>query len=269
MGFIGKIFKNKQIVTIAALIVCFLILVVAYNYRVNQAIDAVNVPVAKEDLQPRTLITEDCFETIKVAQSMLTSNVIINTSELVGEKDTPAKYVNYNTFIPKGSMFYKSAVTTWDNMPDSAWSDIPDGNTVISLDLDEDDVFGNSIFPGDKIDLYFTGKDTNGKYYIGPLIKGITVLAVKSNGTHIFKRTAEQTRANNLIFSVEDSKFLFLKRAMNVGGRIIPVPRNAQYTVDGQEQKGSQYITNIINSNSKVSTDDVNTNKKNEIKLVD
>lgn len=260
MGFIGKIFKNKQIVTIVSLILCFGILVFAYRYRVNKAIEAVSIPIATRDLKAREEIKPDCFETRKVAQSMLTENVITSVSELVPGNDAPAKYVNYNTFIPEGSMFYRSAVTTWDHMPDSIWSDLPDGQTVFSLPVNATTTYGNSIYPGDKIDLYFQGKeDGTGKYFVGPLIKGITVLAVKDdNGSHIFNRSAEQKNAAALIFAVENDEFLFLKDAILVAGNggLFPVPRNANYNITAEEEKGSDYIRKFVTTHSKVSTDD-------------
>ncbi len=262
MGIIGKLFKNKQIVTIVALIVCFAILVFAYRYRVDKAIRAVSVPVATRDLKARERIDETCFETRKVAQSMLTDNVIRSEKQLIGDENNPTKYVNYNTFIPEGSMFYTSAVVTWDKMPDSAWADLEEGYTVFSLSLENlTAVSKNSIFPGDKIDLYFTGHEMGNKsrVFIGPLLNGITVLAVKdTDGNPIFKRGAGQKNAKALIFAVENEQFLFLKRAAAVRGEIIPVPRNEKYSIDPStgESKGSDYIISYINANSYVSTDD-------------
>ena len=156
-------------------------------------------------------------------------------------------------------------------MPDSAWSDLEEGFTVFSLPVNSTSTYGNSIYPGDKIDLYFQGVEMNskGRYFIGPLIKGITVLAVKDqDGSHIFKRSAEQRDASALIFAVENDKFLFLKRAQAVDGELIPVPRNEKYSIDPKkgEEKGSDYITNYINVNSKISTDDVNANKNTKTK---
>ncbi len=265
MGFIGKLFKNKQIVTIVALIVCFGILVFAYRYRVDKAISAVSVPIATRDLEPRSLIDESCFETRKVAQTMLTDNVITSTSKLIGDENTPAKYVNYNTFIPEGSMFYESQVTTWNHMPDSAWSDLEEGYTIFSLPVNSNTTYGNSIYPGDKIDIYFSGRSDQ-KYFIGPLIKGITVLAVKdTDGKHIFKRSANQKDAQALIFAVKNDMFLFLLRARTLATEIIPVPRNEKYTIDPTkgEEKGSEFIRSFIDVNSKVSVDDKETTKSN------
>ena len=266
MGFIGKIFKNKQIVTIIALILCFGILVFAYRYRVDKAINAVSVPIATRRLEARELIDETCFQTKKVAQSMLTDNVITNTRDLLGDESAniPSKYVNYNTFIPEGSLFYKSAVTTWSNMPDSAWSDIEEGNTVFSLKIRGSVSYANSIFPGDRIDLYFHDK-VDGKPFIGPLINGIKVLAVKDeSGNHIFKKGPNQKDAKSLIFSVPDDEFLFLKRADAIStGEIIPVIRNAEYNKNAEEEKGSEYIRSYIERNSRLSNDNsVKSNNK-------
>ncbi len=247
MGAIGKLFKNKQIVTIVALIVCFGILVFAYRYRVNSAINAVSVPIATKTLEARTEIDETCFEIKKVAQSMLSENVITNKVELLGDEINGHKYVNYNTFIPEGSLFYRSAITTWNNMPDSAWSNIADGKTIYSLDVRENNQYGNSIYPGDHIDLYLKGTK-NQKYFIGPLIKGIKVLAVKDeNGSHIFKKSAEQKKAAALIFEVDNENFLFLQKAYAVAGsNIIPILQNEKYSEEATEQKGEEYIRNYI-----------------------
>ena len=261
-----KLFANKQVVTIVSLIICFVVLFFAYRYRVERTINAVSVPIATRKLEARTLIDNECFETKKLAQSMLTRNVITSSRELVGGENAPAKYVNYNTYIPEGSLFYTSAVTTWDQMPDSAWADIEEGNTLFSLIVDQDDTFGNSIYPGDKIDLYYSGtNDEDNKKFIGKLVTGITVLAVKDNaGNHIFKRGAEQRNARALIFSVKsvpgDNQFLFLLAANAIGGtQIIPVPRNAQYNPSemySANQVEESYIANFINSRTKRSITD-------------
>jgi len=257
----GKLFHNKSIVTIIAIIVCFVILFFAYRYRVNKAINAVNVPIAVKTLQGRDEITESDIKTVKVARSMITNNVILNKSDLVG------KFVNYNTFVPEGSMFYKTAVVNWSQMPDSAWSGISNGNTIVSLAVNATSTFGNSIYPGDKIDLYYRNRTggNDSKYFIGPLIKGIEVLAVKDeDGQHIFKKSAEQQNAIALIFSVPDNLHLLLRKAMYIsGGEIIPVPRNSTYKPENDELEGSDYIINFINANSVDIEEDVKNDECN------
>ncbi len=250
MKFFNKLFHNKSIVTLLALIACIIILFFAYRYRVNTAIRAIDVPIAARDLQPREEITEESFKTIKIAQSMISNNVIRNKKDLIG------KYVNYNTFIPEGAMFYNSAVVTWSNMPDSAWADIQEGYTIFSLKVTSTTTYGNSIYPGDKIDLYYQNT-LNGKMFLGPLIEGIEVLAVKDeNGSHIFKKSAEQKNAAALIFAVPDDMFSIIKRAYYIsGGSIIPVPRNASY--NAETTLGNEKILEFINTNSQYLESDI------------
>lgn len=219
----GRLFRNKGLVTIVAIAACLAILFFAFRYRVNKAINAISVPIATRTLESRKLIEEDDIKTVKVAYSMITSNVITNKENIIG------KYVNYNTFIPEGSLFYDSAVVTWASMPDSTWSDIPEGDTIVSLAVNSQSTYGNSIYPGDKIDLYYQGSIGDNKFY-GKLIEGITVLAVKDErGNHIFKKSADQNNAAALIFAVNEDMHLLLRKAIYLNGSVVPVPRNATY----------------------------------------
>ena len=272
----NKIIKNKNIVTILAFAVCLIIIIVAYNYRINQKTNPVTVYYAKEDIAARTEITSEMVGTIKIPSSMVTSNVVRNLNNIVG------KYVNYNTMIPAGSLFYTTVLVDWESMPDSAWSNIEEGNTIVSLSVNVNTTYGNSIFPGDKIDLYFKSFDSDGKLVLGKLIEGIQVLAVKDDsGAHIFKKGPDQRQASALIFSVTEEMHLLLRKAMYLDGEIIPVPRNASYgetatissaylqsfilaqtvTIPTDEELAAENEENEINNNTTVedNTPDVST----------
>ena len=260
----GKLFKNKGIVTIIAIALCLAILFFAYRYRVNKAINAISVPIAARKLEARKLIEEDDITTVKVAYSMITSNVIIQKEQLIG------KYVNYNTFIPKGSLFFRSAVVTWASMPDSTWSEIPEGYTIVSLAVNSQSTYGNSIYPNDKIDLYYQGS-MGDKRFVGKLIEGITVLAVKDDkGNHIFKKSADQTNASALIFAVPEKMHLLLRKAIYLNGAIIPVPRNADYNVDTSiYRESTNRIVEYINSLSHNLTPETDVKGIEEITVTD
>lgn len=238
---IKRILGNKGLVTMVAMIVCIAIIFFAYRYRVNKEIHAVSVPYAAKMIPSRTEITEDMVSTVKVASAMITSSVIQRKEDVIG------KYVNYNTQIPAGSLFYKSVIVNWEDMPDSAWTNIENGKTIVSLSVSADDTLGNSVFPGDIIDLYYDFTDENGIGY-GKLIEGIKVLAVKdSSGKHIFKKSAEQKSAAALIFAVDENLHILFRQAMEVGGSssIKPVLRNRNYD-PGKTTVKSEYIYQFI-----------------------
>ena len=235
-----RIFGNRGVVTLIAMIACIAIIFFAYKYRVEKEINAISVPYAVRDLPARTEITEDMIGSVKVASSMVTSTVIQNKNNVLG------KYVNYNTYIPAGSLFYSDVIVNWDDMPDSAWKNIYTNYTIFSLPVGVTTTYGNSIFPGEKIDLYYQTFD-GPKLVLGKLIEGIEVLAVKdSDGRHIFKKSSEQQEAAALIFSVPEDMHLLLRKAIIVSGSgsLIPVPRNANY--NPETTISSLYLRNLI-----------------------
>lgn len=258
-----KIFANKGVVTFLGGIFCIVILFFAYRYRVNKEINPISVPYAKTKLESRTEITNEKVGTVKVPASMVTDGVIRDKSQVIG------KYVNYNTFIPAGSLFYASSVITWDQMPDSAWSDIPDGNTIVYLSATSTTA-GSFIYPGDKIDLYFKTTD-NGKLVYGKLIEGIKVLAVKdSTGAHIFKKTASQKDFSTLIFSLSEDLHLLLRKSGYVSGEIIPVTRNQDYCKDKDCTKvSSTYLRNLIESQVDSAVQDNTTSSDSQVKVTE
>ncbi len=255
MGNILTTFKrflgNKNTVTILGVILGLVVLYAGYNFRVKQATNPVTVPYAKEEISSRTLITSDMIGYMEVSNSVVKSspNLITNSQQLVNY------YVAFGTTIPANSMFYKSQVLSSDEMPDSAFADIPDGYTIFSLSVNQHTTYGNSIYPGNYIDLYFKGVDDLNKIMFGKLIESIEVLAVKdSNGNHVFETTVESRTPAELLFAVPDDMYLLLMKAEYISGasiEIIPVPRNASYSANpGDTIVSSDTIRDFILSKS-------------------
>ena len=262
MSFIKSLLQKKGVVSIICAVICIIVVAIAYNWRVNEKLKAVSVPYATKELQARSEIKAGDVGSIKVASAMLTENVIRNQKDVIG------KYVNYNTIIPKGSLFYNSSVVEWKDMPDSAWKDISDGNTVVSLTVSGLAMFSNAIYPGAAIDLYYKTMD-NRKLVYGKLIENIRVIAVKDeNGKHMYDRSASQVGASAIIFSVNEELNLLLRKAMYLpAGSIVPVLRNSEYSnnEDSKTNVSSQYIRTLIEDETIMLEDDVIENE--EIKI--
>lgn len=237
-----RFISNKNTVTILCTIAAILVLWVGYNMRVKSATKPVKVPYAKVEIQPRTLITESMIGYMEVPQSMVSTNVIRINADIIG------KYSNYNTLIPQGSMFYRTALAEWKEMPDSAFADIPDGYTVVSLGVNYDTTFGNSIFPGNFIDLYFRSSE-NSLVLFGKFIESIKVLAVKdSSGKNVFENSENLGTPSALLFAVPEDLHLLLRKATYIGAEIVPVPRNKSYCADGlcETEVSSEYIREFV-----------------------
>lgn len=247
---VKRFLANKNTVTIIGVLLILLVLYIGYNYRVKQATTPVTVPYAKEEISSRTLITSEMIGYMEVSSSVVksSSNLITSASELIDH------YVSFGTTIPANSMFYKSQIISSNEMPDSAFADIPEGYTIYSLNVNLHTTYGNSIYPDNYIDLYFKGIDDTDRIMFGKFIESIKVLAVKdSQGNHVFETTVESRTPAELLFAVPNDMYELLMKAGYIGSsiEIIPVPRNASYSSNpGETNVSSDTIRDFILSKS-------------------
>ncbi len=246
---IMRLIGNKNTVTIGGLLACILTLIIGYNYRVGIAIEPVSVPYAKVDIPARSLIKNEMVGKLKIANTYVnqSTNLITQESQVVN------KYASYKTNIPKGSLFYKETIKEADEMPDSAFANIPDGYTIFSLSVDEKSTFSNSIRAGQYIDLYMSTKSDveMNKIIYACLIQSIRVLAVKDNrGNNILRNSLAYGKPTKLLFAVENEMYKLLMRAELVGGiKLTPILRNGKYTEEANETTvKSSILIDYINS---------------------
>ena len=251
---VKRFLTNKNTITIIAILGSLLLLYWAYNKRIEDATSPKSVVVAVNELGPRTYITNDMVTVKKIPGSVI-KEAFASTTEVIG------KYVSNDAVIPTNGMFYKGMVKTWEELPRSVYGDIPNGNTVVVLDVDMESTYGNSIFPGNYIDLYFQGMTEDGKLMIQKFIESIKVLAVlDSSGKSVFETNGALPTPQYLMFSVPEDLHLLLRKASAINVRIFPVPRNANYSngVTKNTRVVSTYLKEFILSKT------VNVDEKDE-----
>ncbi len=256
---VKRFLSNKNTVTIIGVIAAILVLYIGYNWRVKQATTPVQVPYAKVQLDSRHEITTEDIGYMEVSSEVVkkSPNLIKSANQLIG------KQVQYGNAIPKNGLFYSEQIVDKASTPDYAISSIKDGYTVFNLNVDINSTYGNSIYPGNYIDLYFKGIDDSRKIIFGKMIESIEVLDVRdSQGQHVFETSSESRVPAVLVFAVPDDMFSLLKKAQYVSGssvEIIPVPRNASYSANpGETLVSSVYIRDFILSKA-VALPDENT----------
>ena len=245
---VKKFFRNKNTVTIIGILLALSLLYFTYNWRIKVKTQPVVVPYATTAIGPRSYITDEMVSTKKVPGGIVTGDVILNKSEIIG------RYVNKDAVIPTNGLFYRSAVVKWEEISDTIYSNIPDNHTIVNLEVNQNLTYGNSIFPGNYIDLYYKIADEGDrdKIVIGKFIESIRVLAVTdSNGQNIFETKDTPNSPKYLIFSVDEKLHLLLKKAIYLGNGtdIFPVPRNAAYSKNPKNTKVvNSYFQNYIES---------------------
>lgn len=231
---IKRFFQNKNTVTIFALLLAVAIIYYAYNYRIKKSTEPVNIPYATRELGPRTLITDEMVSIRKVPGGIVTEDVEQNRASIIGQ------YVLNTAVIPEGSMFFKSTIGSWDELPKSPYENIGNGQTLSSISVNMSTTYGNSIFPGNYIDIYYTTRDPeSGKVWIGKFMQSIRVLdVIDRNNQSVFETIGTPRTPDQLIFNLDESEFRLFEKIKGVGGiQLFPVQRNANYSNNPEPTK--------------------------------
>ena len=246
-----NLLANKNVVTILGAILIVVVLFAFYKWRLNQAINPISVPYAKQTIGPRTQITSDMIGYIDVQQSSLKGNVLINAT-----RDIINMYTNINSTIPEGGFFYKDLIVRFEDLADSFLIDMPkdkNGNymTAYNFKVNVEKTYGNSIYPGNYVDIYFRTIEGD-KVLYGKLASNVKALAVKDqNGNHVFENITENRKPNQIILAVTDELSSLLRVAESLkDSELILVPTNVIYRPDYEETKNS-IVTEVSNEDIK------------------
>ena len=261
-----KFLGNKNTVTIIGVILCVIILYLGYNFRINQKVALVRVPYANQTIQPKTAITADMISYMEVA-----GEFVGNASYYSSEDDIIGKFSNYNTMIAEGSLFYTDLLIDKDELPDSAFMDIPDNYTVINYGVDMDSTYANSMMPNDYINIYFKANDDDGSIMFGKFLSNIKILDVKdSDGQHVFENTEEARTPAYMLFALPEDMHLLFRKALYLSGQygvqLILVPNTQELTEEDAEMVSSEDIQSFINSKTTmVSVDEILTTTQSQV----
>lgn len=253
---IRKFLTNKNTVTVLGVVLAFVMLYVAYNYRIKKAINPITVPYATQTINPRTKITSDMIGSIQVPPSMLKGNVITNVSNIVG------RYASADTVIPQGSLFYGTSVVSQSDLPDSIIYEYPDDYVLVNMSVNTTTTYGNKIFPKNYIDIYVKAvnkideenitSDTQDKIMVGKLLENVQVIdVVDANGDSVFENLQNVKTPAQIIFAVPEEYHILLRKAMYLRTydvTLIPVPTAESLKENpGEVAISSEYLKDFIN----------------------
>ncbi len=241
---IKKILLNRNTVTILAVIAGVILLWFFYNMTLDKAVNPQRVPVATRTITAKELITVDDFEFVEVSGEFLhNANIITNSNELVGY------YVKNETSISEGAMFYREQVVERSELQEREQEILPDDYTIYWLEVNNNTTYANSIYPGDKIDLWLKA-EVNGNIVYDEFINSIEVVSIKdSRGQNVFDAESSGEPAI-LSFAVKFEMYEYLKLIEDISDmELFPVPRNELYTTEGAEVSYSNdLLKDLINN---------------------
>lgn len=225
-----KFLSNKNTITILGVLIGVVVLYVGYNWRVTKSIQPVSVPISASTMIAGTRIDET-----SIAYTELPKDVIANMGNIITNVgDISGKIVSYDSKIPQNSFFFSESVMKEEEMPDSLFSNIQDGYTILPFQVNNDSTYGNSIFPGNTIDLYISGT-VDGQVLYSRFIDSIQVLAVRDDkGKDVFLDRYNPGEPAVMSFAVPEYLYLLLMRAQMTGFGITFVARNASYSENAE-----------------------------------
>lgn len=245
---VKRFFQNKNTVTILGVIAIIGLLYWGYNSSINKATKPVSIPVAKQTIQPRTKITKDMIEYVKVPNASIKSGVVKSSNLVIG------KYANVNSTIPKGSMFYSEMLVNENQLPDSAFVEVAEGDVPYNFAVTMASTYGNSMYPGNYVDIYMKAKNETGEIMVGKLLSDVKILAVKdSSGRNVFDNLEEKRTPAYMIFGVSNEIHILLRKATYLSGssysiELFPVPHGGTIENKGETVVSTQYLKDFINA---------------------
>ncbi|CDE49133.1 hypothetical protein EGR52_08655 [bacterium] len=249
---IKKLLLNRNTVTILGVLAGVIALWFAYSITLDKAVKPTKVPVAVKDIPAGSIITKDDIEYVDINRDVLKkASIITSSSQLINY------YVNNNTSVTKGSMFYTSQVVKKDELIDRDLEIIPENYKIYWLSVDNTTTYANSIYPGDKIDLWLLTKVEN-NYVYEPFITNIEVLSVKdSKGQNVFDVNSGRTPAV-LAFAVPNDIFVYLSKVGFLSGMsLYPVPINKNNAdKDATTEISNKELQTLIDSKSIITNPD-------------
>ncbi len=256
-----KFMQNKNTVTVVGVILAIVILYIAYTMRIKSSINPITVPYAAQQIPAGTQITENMISTRQVPPSMLEGDVITNMGEIID------KYSAADVVIPEGSLFYKRAVVEKEQLPANIILQYPKGYVLYNLSVTTESTYGNSVYPGNYIDIYLKavnkltddqiaqGASGADRIMLGKLLSNIEVLAVKaSDGSPVFQNIDEGKSPAMVVFAVPEEYYILLKKAefmRSFDTTLILVPTNESLKDEPADlEVSSEDLVNWINTNT-------------------
>ena len=201
------------------------------------------------------------ISTRQVPPSMLEGDVITNMGEIID------KYSAADVVIPEGSLFYKRAVVEKEQLPANIILQYPKGYVLYNLSVTTESTYGNSVYPGNYIDIYLKavnkltddqiaqGASGADRIMLGKLLSNIEVLAVKaSDGSPVFQNIDEGKSPAMVVFAVPEEYYILLKKAefmRSFDTTLILVPTNESLKDEPADlEVSSEDLVNWINTNT-------------------
>ncbi|MDY5251711.1 MAG: SAF domain-containing protein [Erysipelotrichaceae bacterium] len=177
----------------------------------SQQLKMTNVYVATHDILPRTCIKEEDIGVIKIPLNYVDDKAFVTKEDILG------KYTDIQGKIPKGSLFYKTMLFKQEDLADYPTTKLHDGQMAYSLNVNVNELAGNTISEDQRIDLYVTLNLANNTCIVDKLIANARVLSIRDNKGFNITHPKSTKVPSVIIFAVDEKSVKYLAKAEKMG----------------------------------------------------
>ena len=253
---IKNILANKNTITILGVLIGVLAIYFVYDNRVKAATSLITVYYVRESVPANTQLTEDMLDKVQVNSTLAKTYKGLVTSPMQIKAGSGAGseyyYVNYDHSLTAGQLLStEDLVSPSEKLPNKAYN-LDENLKQFDVTVDLDTTQGNSIAPGNSIDLWVLGKDPNNDIIFTRFVENLEVIDVVDS-RWITTAGSESGVPKFLITAVDEETWLLLKRSErlnNYSFRLIPVVRDKAYDPKTPTTVVSETIRSIVNANT-------------------
>ena len=161
----------KIIIGLFSSIILYGLFTIYFEYK----LDYINILVSKQEIYPKTKLSEDMFYTVKLPNHEIYNNYINDYNQI------SSKYSSLDQIIKKDELISHNYIDNNNVLNKDSFLTLNKGQTLYSLPIDVLESFGNKIDLYQNIDIYGELELDNGNIIIDLLISNIRVLDIKDH----------------------------------------------------------------------------------------
>lgn len=218
----NKTFPLKRSTAIGAVVVIVLSIVsyFVFQYALNDAISLVDVPFASKTILPHERIVEGDIVMKKIPKAYVEYGVLLQKKDILG------KYVDLQSKVAKGSIFYTDMLKHEDDLTELPSLLLKEGQVAYPLSSDLLKSSGNTLSMNQKVDVYITFTDSKTKVTtVDRLLKNVRIIGLKDrNGLSLGDEKAQKIPAVILI-AIAEEHLDYVKKANKIATIDLFAPR--------------------------------------------
>ena len=133
----------------------------------------VDVIIVNETLKPRSMIESRHLSVVSMPKNTIPSNIYTDESDVVG------KFVSFDASLYRGMFLFIDAIESIEGVQDAPLLRLKEGQVAVSIGVDVIKSIGNTLLPGQYVDVVHTFTIRNKNPIVDTIFKDVRVLAIK------------------------------------------------------------------------------------------